>query len=60
MSSLLKRSVILSLVLASAAFADTRRVAIVVGNNAGGPSMLLLRFAESDAGKMACSSSWAT
>jgi hypothetical protein len=33
--------------------AETRRVAIVVGNNAGGPSMPPLRFAESDAGKMA-------
>lgn len=53
MSSLLKSSVLLSVLLASAAFADTRRVAIVVGNNAGGPSMPPLRFAESDAGKMA-------
>lgn len=36
-----------------AAQAETRRVAIVVGNNAGGPAMPPLRFAESDAGKMA-------
>jgi hypothetical protein len=34
-------------------FAETKRVAIIVGNNAGGPSMPPLRFAESDAGKMA-------
>jgi hypothetical protein len=33
--------------------AETKRVAIVVGNNAGGPAMPPLRFAESDAGKMA-------
>ncbi|MBL8921942.1 MAG: caspase family protein [Myxococcaceae bacterium] len=39
--------------LAAPAFAETKRVAIIVGNNAGGPSMPPLRFAESDAGKMA-------
>ncbi len=33
--------------------AETRRVAIVVGNNAGSAAMPPLRFAESDAGKMA-------
>lgn len=35
------------------AWAETKRVAVIVGNNAGGPSMPPLRFAESDAGKMA-------
>lgn len=39
--------------LAPASLAETKRVAIVVGNNAGGASMPPLRFAESDAGKMA-------
>ncbi|MBE2252053.1 MAG: caspase family protein [Myxococcus sp.] len=43
----------LALLMGVAASAETRRVAIVVGNNAGGPSMPPLRFAESDAGKMA-------
>lgn len=35
------------------AFAETRRLAVVVGNNAGTGEMPPLRFAESDAGKMA-------
>ena len=35
------------------AVAESRRLAIVVGNNAGGPAMPPLRYAESDAGKMA-------
>lgn len=35
------------------AHAETRRLAIVVGNNAGGGDMPPLRYAESDAGKMA-------
>ncbi|MEW6431817.1 MAG: caspase family protein [Myxococcota bacterium] len=39
--------------LASGALAETRRIAIVVGNNAGTGDMPPLRFAESDAGKMA-------
>ncbi len=39
--------------LALPASAESRRLAIVVGNNAGGPSMPPLRYAESDAGKMA-------
>jgi hypothetical protein len=39
--------------LASGALAETRRIAIVVGNNAGSGDMPPLRFAESDAGKMA-------
>ena len=39
--------------LAPASLAETKRVAIIVGNNAGGASMPPLRFAESDAGKMA-------
>jgi hypothetical protein len=33
--------------------AETRRIAIALGNNAGGPSDTPLRFAENDAGKMA-------
>lgn len=44
----------LSLLLASApALAETKRLAIVVGNNAGTGEMPPLRYAESDAGKMA-------
>lgn len=39
--------------VAGVAQAETRRVAIVVGNNAGSGDMPPLRFAESDAGKMA-------
>ncbi len=43
-----------SLCLAPAvAFAETRRVAVVVGNNAGSAEQQPLRYAESDAGKMA-------
>lgn len=41
------------LVLAAVASAETRRLAIVVGNNAGTGEMPPLRYAESDAGKMA-------
>lgn len=51
-----KRGVALALmVLAGAlpAAAETRRLAIVVGNNAGTGSMPPLRYAENDAGKMA-------
>ena len=44
----------LALVLLTApALADTRRVAIVAGNNAGSGTLPPLRYAESDAGKMA-------
>ncbi|MCC6336984.1 MAG: caspase family protein [Myxococcales bacterium] len=39
--------------LASGALAETRRIAIVVGNNAGSGDLPPLRFAENDAGKMA-------
>ena len=38
---------------AGPAAADTRRVAVVVGNNAGTGAQPPLRFAENDAGKMA-------
>lgn len=38
---------------ATSAFAETRRLAIVVGNNAGSGELQPLRYAESDAGKMA-------
>ncbi len=47
------RLLLLTLLLASTAFAETRRIAIVVGNNAGTGEMPPLRYAESDAGKMA-------
>ncbi len=43
----------LSCLLAAAASAETKRVAIVVGNNAGNGDLPPLRYAESDAGKMA-------
>ena len=44
----------LALALVSAsAFAESRRIAIVVGNNAGNGDQPALRYAESDAGKMA-------
>ena len=41
------------LLAATTASAETRRIAIVVGNNAGTGEMPPLRYAESDAGKMA-------
>lgn len=41
------------LLLATLASAETRRIAIIVGNNAGTGEMPPLRYAESDAGKMA-------
>jgi hypothetical protein len=44
---------LLAVLLASVASAETRRIAIVVGNNAGTGEMPPLRYAESDAGKMA-------
>ncbi len=47
------RLLLLSLCLAGAAEAGTRRFAIVLGNNAGSSDRPPLRFAESDAGKMA-------
>ncbi len=42
-----------ALLLASPSLAETRRLAIVVGNNAGSGDLPPLRFAENDAGKMA-------
>lgn len=45
--------VMLALCTASSALADTRRIAIVIGNNAGSGEMPPLRYAENDAGKMA-------
>lgn len=45
--------VCLALLVASSAAAETRRLAIVVGNNAGSGAMPPLRYAENDAGKMA-------
>ncbi|MDP2270295.1 MAG: caspase family protein [Archangium sp.] len=44
---------LLILLCAAVASAETRRLAIVVGNNAGTGEMPPLRYAESDAGKMA-------
>jgi hypothetical protein len=41
------------LTAAGSASAESRRMAIVVGNNAGNAGMTPLRYAESDAGKMA-------
>src|SRR5438128_1557889 len=38
--------------VAYAALADSRRIAIVVGNNAGSTEQPPLRYAENDAGKM--------
>ena len=35
------------------AHAETRRVAVIVGNNAGGPDETPLHYAETDAGKLA-------
>ena len=45
--------VVAALFAARPAAADTRRVAVVIGNNAGGGSQPPLRFAETDAGKVA-------
>ncbi len=44
---------VIALLGAATASAETRRLAIVVGNNAGNGELAPLRFAESDAGKMA-------
>lgn len=44
---------LLLMLAATAARAETRRLAIVVGNNAGSEERAPLRYAESDAGKMA-------
>jgi hypothetical protein len=46
-------SLVLSLLWPERALAETRRVALVVGNNAGAPGRKALRYAESDAGKVA-------
>jgi hypothetical protein len=43
----------LGMLVSTLALADTRRVAIVAGNNAGTGAMPALRYAETDAGKMA-------
>src|SRR5687767_5896089 len=52
--TLARGAVVLSLLVAALpASAESRRLALVVGNNAGGPAMPPLRYAESDAGKMA-------
>lgn len=44
---------IIALLVAGMARAETRRVAVVVGNNAGNGEQPPLRYAETDAGKMA-------
>ncbi len=51
--TLVKAAVLGLLLVGLPAAAESRRLAIVVGNNAGGPAMPPLRYAESDAGKMA-------
>ncbi len=47
------KTLLLCMVLASSAFAESKRIAIIVGNNAGSGELPPLRYAESDAGKMA-------
>ena len=49
----MKRAGLLVLLFATVAGAESRRIAIVVGNNAGEGAYQPLRYAESDAGKMA-------
>ena len=49
----MKQTLVVLCLLASIAGADTRRVAIVVGNNTGSSGEQPLRFAEVDAGKVA-------
>ncbi|MBS2027672.1 MAG: caspase family protein [Deltaproteobacteria bacterium] len=44
---------LLSVLLASSALAETKRVAVVMGNNAGDGSLAPLRYAEADASKFA-------
>ena len=44
---------LLCLLLAGTAFAETKRVAVVMGNNAGDGSLAPLRYAEADASKFA-------
>lgn len=46
-------AVVVASLLSLAAAAETRRIAVVVGNNAGTGEMPPLRYAENDAGKMA-------
>lgn len=53
MKSLAQVSLLALALAATVASAETRRLAIVVGNNAGNGDMPPLRYAESDAGKMA-------
>ncbi|MBL8954311.1 MAG: caspase family protein [Myxococcaceae bacterium] len=48
-----KGLLLVSMFAALSASAETRRVAIVVGNNAGNGSLAPLRYAENDAGKFA-------
>ncbi|QRN96776.1 caspase family protein [Archangium violaceum] len=50
---LLLLPVLAALLVGSPALADTRRVAVLVGNNVGSGDRPPLRFAETDAGKMA-------
>lgn len=47
------KTVVFLLALAGIAHAETRRVAVIVGNNAGGADATALHYAESDAGKLA-------
>ena len=50
---MLRVGVMALLLLGAPVWAETRRIAIVVGNNAGWGDMPPLRYAENDAGKMA-------
>jgi hypothetical protein len=47
------KALLILLALAGVAHAETRRVAVVVGNNSGGADEKPLHFAETDAGKLA-------
>ena len=52
-SSAVRLLTLLLMAAAATAHAETRRLAIIVGNNAGNGDLPPLRYAESDAGKMA-------
>ena len=47
------RLLVILAVLAAPAYADTKRIAVVVGNNVGSGTQPALRYAETDAGKLA-------
>jgi hypothetical protein len=49
----IRTAVLVALLLSGVASAETRRIAVVVGNNAGSGAQPPLRYAEDDAGKLA-------